>query len=112
MTTTELKFGVVARDWYGRSGIVGEPESVPTEDWIDEQRNAAVIWALGSTQWWGIMPFEGGYALSPAPLLEVLREATYEDFLAAADYANVPGRARLAKMFPDYVERVLAERRK
>ena len=112
MTTTELKIGVVVRDSRGQIGIVREPEPAPSKHWIDEQRDAAVIKALGPTQWWGVLPFDGGYVLSPEPLLEVLREATHEDFLAAVDAANVPARAHLAKMFPQYVDRILAERRK
>jgi hypothetical protein len=47
----------------------------------------------------GMTPFKGGYALAPGPHLTCLREATYDDFLAAVDGANVAGRELLAKVF-------------
>ena len=57
------------------------------------------------------MPLDGGLVLVPEPLLEVIRPASYEDFLVAADHANVAGRKYLATLFPEYVDRVLVERR-
>ncbi len=50
----------------------------------------------------------GGYILCPEPLLVPLRLATYEDFLAAVDYASEPARRSLAELFPEYVERAKA----
>ena len=57
------------------------------------------------------MPFGGGYLLCPGPELKYIRDATYDDFLDAADTAQVAGRERLIKIFPQYVTRVLAERK-
>jgi hypothetical protein len=57
------------------------------------------------------MPFSGGYLLSPEPELQTIRPASYEDFLAAADTAAIAGRERLARVFPAYVNRLLAERK-
>jgi hypothetical protein len=93
------------------TGIVCSKEPIPPQDWIDDQINASDIKILGPTNWWGILVFGGGYALSPGPLLVYLREATYEDFLAAADSARASGRLRLAKVFPTYLKRVVAEHR-
>lgn len=112
MTALLLRTGVVVRDSYGRTGIVCEREAVPSPAWLNEQLDAAALKALGPAEWWGVKVLDGGFVLSPGPLLQVVREATYEDFLAAADTASVEGRARLAKMFPRYVERILAQRRK
>ena len=106
-----IKLGVVVRDHYGRVGIVLTKQPTPAQDWIDDQRNVADIKSLGPTDWWGVMPLDGGYAWAPGPHLTYLRDATYDDFLAAADAANVSGRERLAKTFPDYVNRVIAERK-
>ena len=106
-----IKLGVVVCDWYGRTGIVCTKEAAPPQDWIDDQRNATEIKNLGQTDWWGVMPFGGGYALSPGPLLTYVRDATYDDFLTAADTANPSGRERLVKIFPDYVNQLLAKHR-
>jgi hypothetical protein len=111
MNTSVIKLGVVVRTWYGPIGIVCSKEAEPAEDWIDDQLNSSEIRKLGRTEWCGVLLFTGGYALSPAPMLEYLREAGYDDFLSAVDTANAPGRKHLAKVFPTYVDRVLAERR-
>lgn len=107
---TEIKIGMVVRDPHGQIGIVCSEESTPPRDWIDDQVLSAAIKKLGRAMWWGVQLLSGGYALAPGPLLEGLREATYEDFLAAADAANVEGRKELARMFPRYLDRVIAER--
>jgi hypothetical protein len=57
------------------------------------------------------MPLDGGLVVVPEPMLEVIRGASYEDFCAAADHANVDGRKYLATLFPHYVDRALAQRR-
>jgi hypothetical protein len=113
MTKEELSVGSVVRDRFGREGLICSRESTPPKDWIDEQVGAESIKMKGpaSVRWWGVMPFGGGYLLCPEPELEWLRVATYEDFLAAVDTAGIHGRERLAKTFPQYVDRLLAERR-
>lgn len=111
MNTSVIKLGVVVRTWYGLVGIVCSKEVKPAEDWIEDQLNSSEIRKLGRTDWWGVLLFTGGYALSPGPMLEYLRETSYDDFLSAVDIANTPGRKHLAKVFPAYVDRVLAERR-
>ncbi len=111
MDTGSIKLGVVVRHRYGGVGIVCAEEVVPPGDWIDDQLNAADIKALDTTDWWGVLLFQGGKALSPGALLKFERDATYEDFLQAVDMASVTGRQRLAKLFPEYVERVIAEQR-
>lgn len=111
MNMVAIKLGVAVRTWYGPIGIVCSKEAKPAEDWIDEQLHSSKIRKLGNTDWWGVLLFGGGYALSPEPMLEYLREAGYDDFLSAVDTANIPGRKYLAKVFPAYVDRVLAERR-
>jgi len=111
MTVGKISTGAVVRDPFGREGIVCDKEPAPPEDWINEQAKAEEIRNLGPVNWWGVMPFGGGYLLFPEPMLEWLRPASYEDFLAAADGANVPARESLAKMFPEYLNRLLSERR-
>ncbi|WP_029922258.1 hypothetical protein [Nevskia soli] len=111
MNAFDIKLGIVVRAKHGIIGIVCSKEGRPPEDWIDEQVDSQEIRGLGQTEWWGILLFTGGYALSPGPMLEYLREASYDDFLSAVDTANVSGRKHLAKVFPAYVDRVLAERR-
>jgi hypothetical protein len=112
MTKHELSIGSVVRDRFGREGIVCSSEEAPPKDWIDEQVGAENIEAHepASLQWWGVMPFSGGYLLCAELELEWLRVATYEDFLTAVETAGIPGRERLAKTFPHYVDRALAER--
>jgi hypothetical protein len=105
-----IPIGTVVRDPFGRVGIVCKREPVPPDDWIDERVKADEIKKLGEVSWFGVMPFGGGYVLFPEPMLERLRKATYEDFLSAVDGAGVPGRASLAKIFPDFVDRLLRER--
>jgi hypothetical protein len=57
-----------------------------------------------------VLLFRGGKILSPGPLLSYERSATFEDFLQAVDTANASARQRLAKIFPNYLERVVVER--
>jgi hypothetical protein len=111
MNTSSIKLRDVVCDSHGRTGLVCSKEPVPPQDWINDQLNVDGIVKLGITDWWGVMPFDGGYCLSPGLLLKYLREATYDDFLAAADSANAPSRELLVKIFPDYVNRLLAERK-
>jgi len=96
-------------------GIVCKQDVPPPDDWIDDQLDADVVRQLGNKNeisWWAVMPFTGGYALCPEPQLSFLRPASYEDFLRAADMANPAGRVTLAKVFPDFLDRLLAERRR
>lgn len=103
--------GTVVRDPFARVGIVCTVESRPPADWIEEQVRADEIRALGDdVRWLGILAFGGGYLLWPEPLLIELRDATYDDFLQAADAAGPTGRERLARIFPHFVKRLLAER--
>jgi len=111
MNASSIKLGVVVRDVFGRTGIVLTRKPEPDQEWIDDQVNSADIKRLGPTEWWGVMPLDGGFARAPGPLLNYLREATYEDFLLAADNANIAGRKYLVKVFPNYVDQLLAERR-
>jgi hypothetical protein len=39
------------------------------------------------------------------PLMVYLREATYDDFVEAAECANAAGRERLVKLFPNFATR-------
>lgn len=113
MTQERIAIGSVVRDSLRREGIVLSKEKPPARDWIEEQVDAEDIMKLGrDVEWWGVMPFTGGYLLCPEPMLTWLRSATYEDFLVAADHAGIEGRASLAKTFPHYVDEVLASRQK
>ena len=104
---------MLVRDPHGRTGIVFERKERPAESWIRDQENVDDIRRLpGSVSWWSVLPLTGGLVLIPEPMLEVLRPATYEDFLAAADGANVAGRKYLALIFPEYVDRALAEQQR
>jgi hypothetical protein len=106
-----VSIGAVVRDRFGREGIVCSKEATPSEDWINEQVWFEKTTALGrDVQWWGVMPFGGGYLLCPEPELVWLRPASYEDFRALADTASIHGRERLAKTFPHFVDRLLKER--
>jgi len=112
MNREVISVGVVVRDSFGREGIVCSRGEAPAADWINEQVGSDKIRKLGrAVQWWGVMPFGGGYLLCPEPELEWLRPASYEDFLAAADTAGVDGGECLTKIFPHYVDRLLKERR-
>jgi len=112
MSAIPVRLGLLVRDALGRQGIVCSRKDRPPEDWINEQLNADDLRKLDAkAQWWGVMPMDGGLVLVPEPMLDVIRPASYEDFLAAADNANVAGRKYLAMLFPEYVNRVLAERR-
>ena len=96
-----IALGQLVRDAHGREGIVCPRKQRPPEDWIEEQLNANDIRRLGQdVAWWGVMPLDGGLVLVPEPMLEVIRPATYEDFLVAADHANIEGRKYLATLFP------------
>jgi hypothetical protein len=109
--TSLIKLGVVVRDPYRMTGIVTRTAAVPAQDWIDGLVHSAEVKKLGPTDWWGVLLFGGGSVLVPGPLLTYLRDATYDDFLEAADSANAAGRETLLKLFPHYVNRLLAERR-
>lgn len=111
MNSPLIRSGVVVRDTFGRVGIVLTRKPQPDEKWIDDQVNSTDIKRLGSTEWWGVMPLDGGFARAPSPLLTYLREATYEDFILAADNANSAGRKYLIEVFPTFVDRLLADRR-
>jgi hypothetical protein len=112
MNREAISVGVVVRDSFGREGIVCSEEVAPAENWINEQIGSGEIRRSGgAVQWWGIMPFGGGYLLCPQPELQRLRPASYDDFLAAADTGGADGRECLAKIFPHYVDRLLKERR-
>src|SRR6266567_5158461 len=101
MSKPEISIGSVVRDRFGREGIVCSKEDTPHQEWLEEQIGGDNIEAQAAdVRWWGVMPFSGGYLLSPESELEWLRLASYEDFLAAVDTAAVPARERLAKSFP------------
>jgi hypothetical protein len=110
MTVQKIALGDVVRDRFGQTGIVCTAEPDPPKKWIDGLVDSSDVKALGKTEWWGVLAFGGGYLLSAGPLLVVLRRATYEDFLAAADTAKSSGRERLIRIFPGYVDRLMAER--
>lgn len=112
-----IRLGVVVRSLgpFPFDGIVCEKDVPPPDDWIDEQVDADVLRRLGDKNgisWWGVLPFSGGMALCPEPLLSFLRPASYDDFLRAADTANPPARHRLVKLFPEFVNRLLEERKR
>jgi hypothetical protein len=109
--TSSIRPGVVVRDPHRKTGIVCSKEPVPAQDWIDGLVHSADVKMLGPTDWWGVLALDGGYLLVPGPLLTYLRDATYDDFLEAADSANPAGREALLTLFPHYVERLLASRR-
>lgn len=111
MTLPPIKLGAVVSDRYGHIGIVCTQEPAPNRNWIDKQLNSDEIKNLGNTDWWGVLVFGGGYLLAAGPLLQYLRDANYDDFLKAASTAKATSRERLVKIFPDYVHRLLAERR-
>lgn len=96
----------------GMEGIVCFKEPVPTQEWIDDQVNAAELEELGPADWWGVLLFSGGYLLAPDTLLIALREATHEDFLCVMDGADVAVRKSLAELFPDYVKQARIGARK
>jgi hypothetical protein len=96
--------------WKNRN--CGTEEPVPDQEWIDGLVHSAEVKKLGPTDWWGVKVFGAGYLLVPGPLLTYPRAATYEDFLEAADTSGKTGRERLLRIFPHYVERLLAERRR
>ena len=105
--------GVVVKDTFGREGIVCSSEGAPPKDWIDDQVAAKELKKLGpDVRWWGVMPFGGGYLLCPEPELKYVRQASYDDFVSAADTAGSHGRERLLKIFPEYVDRLLKEKQR
>lgn len=96
--------GILVRDDHGRLGIVAERTHRPSEAWLRQQLHPMSD-ADVATPWWTVQPLDGGLILSPEPLLIPLRRATYDDFLAAAEGANVEGRKSLAALFPEYLDR-------
>lgn len=102
-----LRPGFLVQDPLGRRGVLCSREQPPERAWIAEHVKAEEILALEAPEWWGVIPFGGGFLLWPGALLEGLRPAAYEDFLAAADGANPAGREKLALLFPQYVDRLL-----
>ena len=111
MNSSIIKLTSVVRDRYGRVGIVCSREPEPSKGHVDQLLDSEPIKKLGKTDWWGVMPFGGGYLLCAGPLLQYIREATYEDFIQASDTAGPHGRERLVKLFPNFVDRLLSERR-
>jgi len=112
MKQEPIAVGVVVRETLGREGIVLSREEAPTQTWIGEQVDAEEIKKLGpDVQWWGVMPFRGGYLLCPEPMLTWLRSASYDDFLLAVDHTGVDGRLKLAKAFPHFVDLLIEKGR-
>lgn len=109
MKSTSIAPGLLVRDPFGRIGIVYERRERPSESWISDQLNVEDLRTLiPGTLWWAVLPLAGGLVLVAEPMLEALRRASFEDFLEAADHANLEGRKCLALLFPEYVARVVA----
>lgn len=100
--------GTVVLDDHKRLGIVAEKRPQPSAAWLAEQRHPVSEAHVGA-QWWAVMPLTGGLILSPEPLLQPLRRASYEDFTEAVEGANEHGRRSLATLFPEYVQRALGK---
>jgi hypothetical protein len=112
MKSGEVALGAVVRESLGREGIVLSREDTPPQTWLDEQVDADEVKKLGpDVRWWGVMPFRGGYLLCPEPMLTWLRPASFEDFLRAVEHTGVDGRLKLAKVFPQYVDHVLEQKK-
>lgn len=113
MTAIPVRTGLLVMDAFNREGLVCEQRERPPEDWIRDQRNVEDIRRLPpDVRWWAVMPLTGGLVIAPEPMLTVIRPATYEDFLLAADNANIAGRKSLALIFPEYVDRAVAKRQR
>jgi hypothetical protein len=103
-----IKPGILVRDNYHREGIVVGEEPRPSREWIAEQVDQQPASLPLETRWWAVLPLGGGMVLAPEPLLHPIRAATYDDFMTAIDHGNAKARLTLAKLFPDYVRRVVA----
>ncbi len=107
----ELKIGSIVQDPYGRIGIVCSFEPDPQKSWIKDQLLYSKISKLDNINWLGVMPLKGGYVLFPEEMLIFLRMITYKDFIQAADHAGPPSREALVKLFPEFINRLLTERK-
>lgn len=109
MTELPIKPGLLLLDDHNRTGIVRQLEPRPSAKWLRELVHADEVAALPvDVRWWGVLPLDGGYVLSPEPMLRPIRETSYEDFFAAVEGGNEAARRSLAELFPDYVRRAAA----
>ena len=106
-----IKPGDMVRDKRGHVGIVRSKEPKPLLSRINHYLKRAEVIEPGAVDWWGVMSLHGGYLLWPAPFLERLRTASYEDFLIAREDIGAHAWGDLVELLPAYAERFLAEKK-
>ena len=99
-------------DAFEREGIVFERTRPPSKKWILDQSDRRVRDLPDDTTWWHVLVVRGGSVILAEPLTTFMREATVEDAMRAADYANEHALRTLARLFPEAVERALQRRQK
>jgi hypothetical protein len=92
-------------DNFNREGIVVERAKRPTASWLADQDDVRLRALAADTVWWTVLPISGGAVIVPEPLAQFIREATIEDAMRAAEYANEHALRTIAQLFPDAVER-------
>lgn len=105
-----IKVGSIVVDNHHRRGIVCYQEACPDEKWISEQVDERIRQTPQASKWWGIMPLTGGFVLCPESILRFQGQASYDDFIEAAEHANLEGRKTLAMIFPEFVKKAIEKR--
>src|SRR3954468_15639973 len=99
-------------DNWDREGIVHQQVKRPAKGWLADQSDSRVQAMPADTIWWSVLDIRGGSVIVPEPLATFVREATVEDVMRAAEYANDYALRTLAFLFPEAIERALQRRQK
>jgi hypothetical protein len=95
-----------------REGIVVQKVKRPAASWLEDQTDSRVRAMPADTAWWSVLVIEGGSVIVAEPLTRFIREATVEDVMRAAEYANGHALRTLAVLFPEAIEQALQRRQK
>src|SRR5207248_3036993 len=88
----------------GRLGIViSRNPRRPSRKWLEEQFDARMR-DPNHRLWWNVMPLDGGFVIVPEGLLQIVRQASFDDAIQAAAGGNEAAVKTLMGMFPELVE--------
>ena len=99
-------------DNWDREGIVVERVEQPKASWLAGQTDSRMRGLPQETIWWIVLDVRGGAVIVPEPLAQFVREATIEDAMRAAEYANAHALRIIGQLFPEAIDKALQHRQK